>query len=64
MKEHVRFWTVKDFYEWAGSVGTIVVSHYGQVDRGRFVARWAARSMPGWFADRMVYELSVIANSA
>jgi hypothetical protein len=64
MKEHVRFWTVKDFYEWAGSVGTIVVSHHGQVDRGDFVARWAARKIPGLFADRMVYELSVMGNSA
>jgi hypothetical protein len=63
IKNH-RFWTVKDFYEWAGSVRTIVVSHHGLVDRGDFVASWAARSIPGSFAHRMIYELSVMGNSA
>jgi methionine biosynthesis protein MetW len=59
MKEHLRFWTVKDFLEWAPSVGTTVVSYHGQVDRGDSLARWMGRRFPSLFSDRMIYELSV-----
>lgn len=60
MKEHVRFWTLKDFQQWASHVGMHVHSYHGQVDRPDMLVRLLARAAPGLFADRMVYELSPV----
>ncbi|HRQ65525.1 MAG TPA: methionine biosynthesis protein MetW [Xanthomonadaceae bacterium] len=57
MKEHVRFWTVTDFREWADHLGLKVGSYYGQVDRGDGMVRWLTRRLPGLFADQLVYVL-------
>lgn len=57
MKEHVRFWTVKDFYQWADALGLRVCSHYGQVDRKDKLVQWLGREIPSLFAGQMVYEL-------
>jgi methionine biosynthesis protein MetW len=62
MKEHVRFWTVKDFYEWAAACGLHVHSHKGQVFRRDKALVWLVRTFPALFADRMVYELSISSN--
>lgn len=59
MKEHVRFWTVTDFYEWAESLGLTVLSHNGQIDRNDKILVWLVRAAPRLFADRMVYELEL-----
>lgn len=57
MKEHVRFWTVKDFKQWAEQAGMVVHSVHGQFDHGDRIVEWFVRRMPAMFADRVVYEL-------
>lgn len=51
MKEHVRFWTVKDFHEWVRHLGGEVVGIYGQY--GGQHLPW--KKMPGLFAWGLVY---------
>lgn len=57
MKEHLRFWTVEDFRQWADVLGLSVVGVYGQFDRGDSVVEWFVRRFPAMFADRVVYEM-------
>jgi hypothetical protein len=57
MKEHLRFWTVKDFHQWARHLDMVVCSYHGQVDRPDKVVNWLSRGAPSLFADRVVYEL-------
>ena len=57
MKEHVRFWTVKDFHQWAASINMSVLSYHGQVDRPDKIVQLIARAAPSLFASQMVYEL-------
>lgn len=59
MKEHVRFWTTKDFMQWAHSFGLIVENIYGQFDHGDKFVEWSVRKHPELFADRIIYELKV-----
>jgi methionine biosynthesis protein MetW len=57
MREHVRFWTVKDFAQWAPSMGlTLVSMQAGLIDPKSPVA-WLIRLWPSLFAKQMVYEL-------
>lgn len=51
IKEHVRFWTAKDFKEWAGALGGDVIAVYGQY--GSKYLPW--RRFPGLFAWGNVY---------
>ena len=59
MKEHVRFWTVKDFTQWADYLGLVILSCHGQVDRRDRALGWLGRRWPSLFADRVVYELAI-----
>ena len=52
IKEHLRFWTVRDFYQWADHCGFKVVSHTGQ---NGFAGLW--RIFPALFARQMIYVL-------
>lgn len=53
MREHVRFWTVKDFYEWAKVMGLEVEGVFGQHGYvPALVEHW-----PALFARAVVYEL-------
>jgi len=52
IKEHLRFWTVRDFYHWADHCGYRVVRHVGQ--NGIF-GLW--RICPALFARQMIYVL-------
>lgn len=57
MREHVRFWTAKDFVQWSESLGLRVCSFHGQVDRPDKIVIWLARTLPSLFAAQVVYEL-------
>lgn len=59
MKEHVRFWTVKDMRQWAKYMGMRVRSYHGQVDRPDKIVNWLARLAPGLFAAQLVYVLEL-----
>jgi methionine biosynthesis protein MetW len=52
IKEHVRFWTPRDFAEWADHLGLRIVSMAGQYGLAPF---W--RRFPRLFASGMLYEL-------
>lgn len=58
MKEHIRFWTVKDFEQWSEALGFSVKAVYGQFDHGDAIAEWCIRKHPSIFADRVIYELN------
>jgi len=57
MKEHIRFWTTKDFLQWSDSLGLTVESVHGQFDHGDRIVEWAVKKYPSVFADRVIYEL-------
>jgi methionine biosynthesis protein MetW len=52
IKEHLRFWTVRDFRHWARHCGFEVVAHAGQ---NGFAGLW--RIWPSLFARQMLYVL-------
>jgi methionine biosynthesis protein MetW len=54
MREHVRFWTVKDFHEWAEVMGLEVKGVFGQ--HGYIPA--LVEHFPALFARAVVYELA------
>lgn len=56
MKEHVRFWTVKDFSDWCDHLGLEIVSVTGQENVGNPLARFLIRTWPSLFAGQVVYE--------
>jgi methionine biosynthesis protein MetW len=54
MREHVRFWTVKDFREWVDIFGlriNRIIPQDGEKN-------WLARSWPSLFSAQLVYELA------
>lgn len=59
MREHIRFWTVKDFKQWAGVLGFEVKSISCRYNRksayvfNKTIVRW----FPGLFGRQLVYEL-------
>lgn len=59
MKEHVRFWTVKDFQQWTDTLGLDIRSVHGQFDRGDRIVRWFVKKWPALFASQVVYELTL-----
>lgn len=60
MKEHIRFWTVKDFVQWAGLLGLRVIRYDGQLTRPDIWVRWMVLLMPALFAAQMIYELEPV----
>lgn len=52
IKEHLRFWTVRDFHHWARHCGFEVVAYAGQ---NGFAGMW--RIWPSLFARQMIYVL-------
>lgn len=57
MKEHIRFWTVKDFHQWAAYLGLEVATYRGQLQRPDPIVRLLVRLWPSLFAGLMIYEL-------
>lgn len=60
MREHLRFWTVKDFIEWAPSVNLEVESYHAQCDEAGKIVSFFVRSFPALLSNRMVYKLNPI----
>jgi methionine biosynthesis protein MetW len=52
IKEHLRFWTVRDFHQWADHCGFTVEKYVGQ---NGFAGLW--RIWPSLFARQMIYVL-------
>ena len=52
MKEHLRFWTVRDFHFWADHCGFTVVNYTGQ---NGFYGLW--KIWPALFARQLIYVL-------
>ena len=52
IKEHLRFWTVRDFHYWAQHCGFEVTEYYGQ---NGFFGLW--KIFPSLFARQMIYML-------
>ncbi|MFT6793486.1 MAG: methionine biosynthesis protein MetW [Rubritalea sp.] len=52
IKEHLRFWTVRDFHQWASHYGFKVTEYTGQ---NGFFGLW--RIFPSLFARQMIYVL-------
>ena len=57
MKEHLRFWTVRDFEQWVECFGLEVCSIHGQYSYGDRLVRYAVKKYPSYFAPQVVYEL-------
>lgn len=57
MKEHLRFWTAKDFRQWVGEFDLEVRSIHGQFSHGDRLVEWATRKHPALFAPQVIYEL-------
>ncbi|PWU29234.1 hypothetical protein DK254_00515 [Pseudomonas sp. RW407] len=58
MREHIRFWTVKDFEQWAAVLGMHIHNCQAQVDKPDRLIRWLSNWCPALFAAQVVYELS------
>lgn len=58
MREHLRFWTVKDFVEWAPSVNLKVDSYHAQCDGIGKLVSFFIRIFPALLSNRLVYRLS------
>ncbi len=62
IREHVRFWTVKDFKFWSAHLGFRVLDYYGQSGPAEGSWSWrrpwqVRRLAPSLFARQMIYEL-------
>lgn len=62
MKEHIRFWTVKDFFQWAKAMQCEVTDYVGQERTTNPIHLWLMRIWPSLFAGQLVYELKPIEN--
>jgi methionine biosynthesis protein MetW len=58
MKEHIRFWTYKDFRQWAASFGLSIRDFIGQEGSASAVERFFMRHFPALFAPQVIYVLS------
>lgn len=56
MKEHIRFWTYKDFLQWSGLFGLTIKDFCGQLS-GSWVSVILAKWFPSLFASQVVYFL-------
>lgn len=57
MKEHIRFWTFKDFRQWAATFNLRIVSFHGQTGVGHEIADGLALRFPKLFALQVIYVL-------
>lgn len=57
MKEHIRFWTVKDFLQWAEYLGLEVIDYEGQERTTNFFKLRLIRWFPALCAAQMIYHL-------
>lgn len=57
VKEHLRFWTVKDFRQWAAAMGCDVVACVGQEWRREPLRRFIIRRFPELFAAQVIFEI-------
>jgi methionine biosynthesis protein MetW len=66
MREHIRFWTVKDFIQWSGVLGFEVksISSAYMSESLQWLNKTLVRWSPGLFGRQMVYELEPLATSA
>jgi len=58
IKEHLRFWTVNDFRQWAGVMGCDVARCAGQENSRSAFGRFLARRFPSLFSYQVIYELT------
>ena len=58
MKEHIRFWTVKDFFQWSEHLNLKVTHYEGQEKGTRNPLRlFMIRNFPSLFAAQLIYFL-------
>ena len=57
VKEHIRFWTVKDFHQWADHLGCEVIACVGQERTTNWLKLFLLRLSPGLFAGQVIFEL-------
>ena len=57
MKEHIRFWTFKDFTQWSATFGLKVIGFHGQTGVGFAAADVLAKRFPKLFALQVIYVL-------
>ena len=57
VKEHLRFWTVKDFRQWAAAMGCDVTMCVGQEWRREPLRRFLTRRFPALFAAQVIFEV-------
>ncbi len=57
MKEHIRFWTVRDFKEWTYHLGWYVHSCVGQERAQKCLPRMLLRIWPEMFANQVIFEV-------
>lgn len=62
MKEHIRFWTFKDFRQWAAMFGLSVKAFIGQEGSASAVERFFMRVWPALFAPQVIYVLARAGN--
>lgn len=57
MKEHIRFWTFKDFRQWVGTFNLRITGFYGQTGVGHGILDALALRFPKLFALQVIYVL-------
>lgn len=57
MKEHIRFWTYKDFAQWVALFGMRIEGFYGQKGTGSRLNDAFATRLPSLFASQVIYVL-------
>ena len=57
MKEHIRFWTVKDFHQWVESFNCRVTATWGQERTSNPLRLFLLRHFPALFAAQVVYRV-------
>jgi methionine biosynthesis protein MetW len=60
VKEHIRFWTVKDFVQWTESLGCATRRYAGQERSKNPLRNFLIRRFPALFAAQMIYEVEPI----
>lgn len=63
MKEHIRFWTYKDFAEWVALFGMRIVGFHGQKGTGSRLNDVFATRFPALFASQVIYVLRPCADN-
>jgi len=58
VKEHVRFWTVRDFRQWASAMGCHVTACAGQAGGRNPLSRLIVQHFPSLFAAQVIFELT------